>query len=273
MMPDLYHLPTERPLPAHRYAAARRQLSEVPSMKPWRLLGRWRNTGIVIGLGVGLSVGGGVALANGFFSQRLPGTPSDAQLSHTVSVTRTGTATVDLGPAPREANAVSLTLTGLSVGTFRFPDGSSLGCSQSDLSHPGPFGCQAVAVVPLRSGQHTVTITTSANASWKLLAAYINRVITAWKTNAHGQTYGVPNKHGFPDLVAVVFDRGRRSGYVKSTDFLCPTAVNGENFAIPVYTSNGTTKIGTFIVGPQGPGIRTVPVSSLNCPKVGAFGG
>ena len=99
-MPDLYHLPTERPLPAHRYVAARRQLSEVPSMKPWRLLGRWRNTGIVIGLGVGLSVGGGVALATGVFSQRQPGAPSDTQLSHVVSVTRTGTATIDLGPAP-----------------------------------------------------------------------------------------------------------------------------------------------------------------------------
>lgn len=57
------------------------------------------------------------------------------------------------------------------------------------------------------------------------------------------------------------------------TDFLCPKAVAGEDFSIPVYESNGTTKIGTFIVGNQGPGIRTVPVSSLNCPRVGAFGG
>jgi hypothetical protein len=269
-MPDLYHLPTERPLPAHRYVAARRQLSEVPSMKPWRLLGRWRHTGIVIGLGVGLSVGGGVALATGVFSQR---TPSDTQLGHIVTATHTGTATVELGPAPRGANAISLTLTGLSVGTFRFPDNSSTSCSPSDLSHADPEGCESSGVLPLRAGQHTVTITTSANASWRLRATYVHQVITAWKTNAHGQTYGVPNKHGFPDLVAVVFDRGRRSGYVKSTDFLCPTAVNGENFAIPVYTSNGTTRIGTFIVGPQGPGIRTVPVSSLNCPKVGSFGG
>ncbi len=271
-MPDLYHLPTERPLPAHRYAAARRQLSEVPSMKPWRLLGRWRNTGIVIGLGVGLSVGGGVALATGVFSQRQPGAPSDTQLSHAVSVTRTGTATIDLGPAPSRANAVSLTLTGLSVGTFHFPGASSLGCSPSDISDPGPEGCTAMEVVPLQPGQRTVTITTGANASWRLRAMYVHQVITAWKTNAHGQTYGVPNKHGFPDLVAVEFDHGR-SGYVTLTDFLCPKAVNGENFAIPVYTSNGTTRIGTFIVGNQGPGIRTVPVSSLNCPKVGAFSG
>jgi len=239
-------------------------------MKPWRLLGRWRNTGIVIGLGIGLSVGGGVALATGVFSHPLPGVPSDTQLGHIVNVTRTGTATIDLGSAPRRATSASLTLTGLSVGTFRFPDGSSLGCSPSDLSSAD--GCQATAVVPLRSGQHTVTITTSANASWRLQATYINRVITAWKTNGHGQTYGVANKNGFPDLVAVEFDHGR-SGYVTLTDFLCPKAVNGENFAIPVYESNGTTKIGTFIVGTQGPGIRTVPVSSLNCPRVGSFGG
>ena len=74
----------------------------MPSTKPWRLLGRWRNTGIVIGLGVGLSVGGGVAVATGVFSQQLPGAPSDTQLGHVVTVSRTGTATIDLGPAPRE---------------------------------------------------------------------------------------------------------------------------------------------------------------------------
>lgn len=271
-MPDLYQLPTERPLPAHRYVAARNQLSELPSMKPWRLLRRWRHSGIVVGLGIGLSVGGGVALATGVFSQHLPGVPSDTQLGHVVTATHTGTATVELGPAPQEANAISLTLTGLSVGTFQIPNGANLGCSPSDFSQPGPDGCKGSDFVPLRAGQHTVTITTSANASWMLRATYVHQVITAWRTNAHGQTYGVANKNGFPDLVAVEFDYGR-SGYVTLTDFLCPKAVNGENFAIPVYRSDGTTKIGTFIVGTQGPGIRTVPVSSLNCPKVGSFGG
>jgi hypothetical protein len=282
MMSDLFALPPERSLPASRLAAARTQLEEAASKRSWRFLGRWRQTGIVVGLGVGLSVGG-VALANGVFSQ--PGAPSDTQLAGTVIATRTGTATIDLGLAPRRANGVSLTLTGLSVGTFRFPDGSTLGCSPSDLGHSGPRGCQSMEVVPLHAGQRTVTITTSANASWRLRAAYVNEVITPWKTNAHGQTYGVPNKHGFPDLLGVSFDRGR-SGYVKSTDLNCAAGGNartpaqqlarqkilkGRSVSVPVYESDGTTKIGTFIVGSKSPGTRSMPLSSLSCSGAGPF--
>ena len=46
-----------------------------------------------------------------------------------IVVTRTGSATIDIGPAPATATNVSLTLTCLSVGTFDFPDGSSMTCS------------------------------------------------------------------------------------------------------------------------------------------------
>jgi hypothetical protein len=284
-MPDLYQLPTERLLPHYRYVAARSQLSEVPSTKPWRLLGRWRHTGIVIGLGVGLSVGGGVAVATGVFSQQQPGAPSDTQLGHVVIVSRSGTATIDLGPAPQRATDVSLTLTGLNVGIFHFPDGSSLGCSQSDLSQV-PYGCQAIEVVPLQSGQHTVTITTSTGSSWKLQAMYINRVITPWRTNALGETYGMPNVHGFPDLIAVSFDNGKGAGFVKSTDMNCamsggppptsPTqalarqkALDGRSVSVPVYKSDGKTNIGTYYVG-IGPHADAIPLSSLSCEGVGS---
>ena len=282
-MPDFYSLPTERPLPAQRYVAARRQLSEVPSMKFWRLFGRWRNTVVVMGIGLGLSVGGGVALATGVFSQPEPGAPSDTQLGHIVNVSRTGTATIDLGAAPRSATDVSLTLTGLSVGEFRFPGNSALYCSQSDLTSL-PYGCQAIEVVPIE-GQHTVTITTSSTNRWRLQATYINRVITPWKTNGHGETYGVPNVYGFPDLIGVVFNNGRGSGYVKSTDLNCamsggapptsPTqalarqkALAGRSVSVPVYESNGTTKTGTYYVG-TGPHADAIPLSSLSCSGVG----
>ena len=223
-MSDLFDLPPDRPLPVARHAAARRPAcqDDVNTIKP--VLRRWRNTGIVVGLGLGLSVGGGVALAQGVFSQApQPGSPSEARLAAPVVATRTGTATINLGRAPHKANAISLTLTGLSVGTFHFPGTASMGCSQSDIRQPGPEGCQSGEVIPLEAGQHTVTITTSASASWRLRATYVHQVITAWKVNAHGQTYGAPNKNGFPDLVAV--DQGGRSGYVKSSDLNCSGAV------------------------------------------------
>ena len=269
-MSDLFTLPPDRPLPRLRQSAARSQLVETTSKRSLRIAGRWRHTGIVVGVGVGLSVGGGVALAQAVFSQGpLPGSPSEAHLAKPVVATRTGTATVNLGPVPRKANAISLTLTGLSVGTFHFPGTASISCAQSDISQPGPYGCQSSEVVPLQTGQHTVTITTSASASWKLRAIYVHQVITAWKVNAHGQTYGVPNKNGFPDLVAV--DQGGHSGYVKSSDFNCFGPSNGDNVAIPIYKSNGTTRVGTFIRGNPNPATPTVPVPSLNCSAEGTF--
>jgi hypothetical protein len=271
-MSDLFVVPPDRSLSDARHSAARDQLVAAASKRRKRFSARWRNTGIVLGLGVGLSVGGGVALAQGLFSQAPePGSPSETQLAKPVVATRTGTATIDLGHVPRRANAISLTLTGLSAGTFTYVKSSYFECAQSDVSRSGPRGCTDGDVIPLQPGQHSITITTSANASWRLRATYVHQVITAWKVNAHGQTYGAANKNGLPDLVAVAFEADK-SGYVSLTDFLCPNAVPGENFSLPVYKSDGTTRIGTFIVGNKGPGIRTVPVSSLHCPKADSFG-
>jgi hypothetical protein len=40
-------------------------------------------------------------------------------------------------------------------------------------------------------------------------------------------------------------------------------ATHDRSVAIPVYTRNGTTVIGTFVVGSEGPGIRIVPLSTI----------
>src|SRR6202035_676718 len=74
-------------------------------------------------LGVGVLAGstvlaGGVALASGFLSSTPPGAPKDTPLSLTISATRTGTSTVELGSAPSGATSISLTLTCLSVGQY-----------------------------------------------------------------------------------------------------------------------------------------------------------
>jgi hypothetical protein len=236
---------------------------------------RWR-------LGVGVLAGstaivGGVALAAGFFSQ--PGAPDDTPLSAIVIATRTGTATIELGPAPVGATNVSLTLTCLTAGTFGYPDGSSMSCTSTDLTQPA-IDRTSTEVVPLHAGVPTVTITASPSASWTLHAVYISRVITSWGTNANGQTYGVQNKSGTPDLVAVSFDGGAQHGYVKASDLACasgqsevhsPTealawdaASKDRNVVVPVYKSDGATQIGTFTVGDASDSnAKTVPVSSL----------
>jgi hypothetical protein len=230
-------------------------------------------------------IAGGVALAAGVFSP--PGAPIDTPLGSVVTATRTGSATVDIGLPPATATDLSLTLTCLTVGTFDFPNGSSLSCDAADLSHPPPVARDASEVVPLSPGKDTVTIDTSANASWTLQALYVNRVTTPWGTNASGQTFGVPNQNGTPDLIAVVVDQGKIQGYVKAADLNCAAggdvespaqalawdkASQNQNISIPVYQSDGTTVVGTFVDGnASGPDARTVPLSSLSlhCPTTG----
>ena len=234
---------------------------------------RWRlRAGVFVGLTL---VGGGVALAAGVFS--LPGAPIDTPLGNLVTAARTGTATIDLGPPPAGATDLSLTLTCLSVGTFDFPNGSSVSCSAADIGQP-PVARQASEVVPLNPGVDSVTIETSASATWTLQAQYVNRVTTHWRINASGQTYGVQNQNGTPDLMAVVVDQGKTQGYIEASELNCASGgdvkspaqalawdTQNRNISIPVYESDGTTVIGTFVLGDAtGPNAQTVPLSSLS---------
>jgi hypothetical protein len=128
-----------------------------------------------------------------------------------------------------------------------------------------------------------VTIDTSAGASWTLQATYVNRVTTSWGINASGETYGVQNQKGTPDLIAVVVDQGKTHGYVEASELNCASGGDvkspaqalawekknqNRNISFPVYESNGTTVIGVFITGDaSGPNAQTVTFSSLslNC--------
>jgi hypothetical protein len=258
-------------------SALRDQLIAIVEESPLRVRRRRRHWRLGIGMLAGSTVlAGGVALAAGLLNQ--PGAPRDTPLANIVTVTRTGTATVDLGPVPADATNISLTLTCLTVGTFGFPDGSSMSCSPTDLAQPPPSAQTATEVIALRPGEHSVTITAGPTASWTLQAVYINRAITRWATNADGQTYGVPNQSGTPDLVAVSFDGGTRQGYVKASDLDCASGRSemhspaeafaweskNQNVSIPVYKSDGVTVIGTFTSsGASGPDPHTVPVASL----------
>lgn len=235
---------------------------------------RWRaGTGMFLGLTL---VAGGVALASGVFS--LPGAPVDSPLGNVVTATRTGTGTIDIGAPPATATDVSLALTCLTVGTFYFPNGSSMSCDSGDMTRATIYR-QASEVVPLTAGVDTVTITTSLNATGTLQAMYVNRITTPWGVNASGETYGVTNQQGTPDLIAVVADQGN-TGYVEESELNCAgggdvaspaealawdKVSQNRNVSIPVYESDGVTVVGTFTVGSAiGPNAQTVPLSSLS---------
>lgn len=129
--------------------------------------------GLAIVGGIGLLGGAGVAAA--ILNQ--PGGTQVAELTSPVTTTHTGTATVELGHAPRGATNIKMNLVCLSAGTFTFPDGASVSCSATDATQPARYRTSEYSI-PLTAKQHSVTITTSPEATWTLTATYM-RVSTS----------------------------------------------------------------------------------------------
>jgi len=231
---------------------------------------RWR-----WGLGLGLLAGtgvlaGGVAVAATLLSA--PGGTVNVSLGAPVTLTRTGTATVALGSPPAGTTGISWALTCLSAGSFTFtgPGGAIVTCGA---------GSHSSDVQPLRPGQTSITVATGPSVSWKLRAEYVKTVATPFGVNAKGETYGVPEDlNGTPDLQEAPLSAGVPGGYLTTRQLDCasggdvanPTqAIAWDKFSehtntvIPVYKSDGTTVIGSYVVGPTGRGVRTVPLSTI----------
>lgn len=174
------------------------------------------------------------------------------------TATYTGTAMIDLGERPDEATGVDIELTCLSSGELTYPDGASQQCSAADVGEENPGW-----VVDLGPGVQEVTITATEGASWKVATTYVSTRTIAWGINAKGETFGVENEFGTPDLIGVVATNGR-TGYAYSEDLenaggppptspeeagARQSANAGKTFTVPVYESDGETRIGEFTIG------------------------
>lgn len=213
----------------------------------------WRRGGV--GLLVLSIVGGGTAYAAGAF-QGPPGSDQVQHVAPAVSMTGSGTQSINLGAPPAGANSIQVQLTCLTAGTFTFPDGASMSCTEQDLGAPSAVSSYTL---PIDSGRH-ITITTSPGDRWLMTAGYGDTTTTAWGVNAHGQTYGVANNLGTPDLVAAIATNGQ-TGYVDATQLALaqgPMPASPEQAlaqqqsrqpaSIPVYEVDGTTVIGDFAI-------------------------
>jgi len=246
-------------------------VTRVEKITPARAKKRtWLWTGTAVFAGVGV-LGGVGAAAAGLFST--PGSTQLTPLASPVTETHTGTATVQLGPAPEDATGIELQLNCLTPGRFEFEDGANTICDHDDIGTRQDWTGYSI---PLKAGKESITITTSPGASWKLTAQYVNTKITDWAVNADGETYGAENENGSPDMVAVIATNGTR-GYAYRTDledangttasktFKSPAdalawqeAIKGKDFVIPVYDSTGKTVVGEFVISP-GTGTIGVP--------------
>lgn len=197
----------------------------------------------------------------------LPGGTRVTHLSEPVTLTETGTATVELGSRPQGATGVGLVLDCLGAGEFTYPDGAGMicdtGAEPSDLED---FPSMAY-VVDLDAGRDEVEIRATEGATWRLTAAYVSTEVTQWGVNAKGQTYGVENANGSPDLIAVVATNGQL-GYAYVSDMNAaggpaPTSPEdaltqqqerlGKTLSVNVYESDGETVIGEFVIGSSDP--------------------
>jgi hypothetical protein len=185
-----------------------------------------------------------------------PGTSTVAPIGKAVTVTRTGTATIDLGPAANGANTVIIDVTCISdTGSISVP--STNGFSQDAAGKTTPlvgmtgWDCAKRSTTVhfkdgfLAPGSTSIKITADPDTTWKAIAQYGGSTTSDWTVNAHGQTYGAPNaKNGFPDLQGAQATNGKL-GFIYVKEFGAFKGIG----CINVYKSDGATVIGKFGIG------------------------
>lgn len=213
-------------------------------------------------------VPGGASATDAEALEVSPGQTRVTHLSGPVTMTGSGTLTVQLGEKPAGATGVGMVLDCLSAGDFVYPDGAGMICDETDagteITDPEEFMARAY-VISLPKGSEEIEITAAEDASWRLTWAYVSTEVTEWGVNANGDTFGVENENGTPDLIAVIATNGR-SGYAFADDLEAaggppPTSPEdalvqqqerlGMTFSVPVYESDGETVIGEFVIGDQ----------------------
>jgi hypothetical protein len=193
-------------------------------------------------------------------------------LASPVSTTYTGTATVELGNPPEGTTGIQMEFWCLTPGWFEFPDGAARSCSDEDAaSERLGWSGDTIGLAP---GQDSVTIKTDPHARWRLTAKYVKQERTPLGVNAKGETYGVESpENGTPDLIAVVATNGQ-SGYAYARDLKggpMPTSPEdaAKNFStprppreIPVFESDGETRVGVFMASGSEGGVPAYPSAS-----------
>jgi hypothetical protein len=191
---------------------------------------------------------------------KLPGTQQIDPLGSVIHASGTGSTVVPLGHAPAGATNVEVRLTCLTADTFTFPGGTGVTCEAADLGSPLTVTEFHLTVTD------NLTITTAHEARWIIRAQFTTETTTPLGVNAKKQTYGRDNAAHHPDLLAVVASNGKE-GYAFQKDLAwaengnhpAPTSPTqalqwqqanvGKVFPVPVYLSDGTTRIGTLLVG------------------------
>ncbi|ROQ37012.1 hypothetical protein EDF46_2456 [Frondihabitans sp. PhB188] len=190
----------------------------------------------------GATTGAAVAIAN------QPGSTTVTAIGTSVTVTHTGTGTIDLGAVPDRAGVVVIDLTcdngvgqafvETTPGDDGNPTAQGIDCRNAD--HPMHV---SDGLLPA-DGSTSITVKAEPETTWTATARYATSTTSPWGVNANGQTYGTPNGHGYPDLVPLRADNGKL-GYALATEAWQLTPASEKLTSITVYEKDGTTVIGT----------------------------
>lgn len=175
----------------------------------------------------------------------LPGTTTVTPFEATVTGSYTGTAEIELGPVPEGADRVILDITCTEGGRIEVPtrpgqgaEAASVWWDCSDPVRADPTVHISDGLLPAE-GDTSITVTADPGTPWSMVARYGSSETSEWGVNARGETYGVPNDDGVPDLIAAQATNGE-IGYIRDSE---SWAIEG---CIDVYESDGTTVIGVF---------------------------
>lgn len=229
---------TTTDMPAGAAATIRAELASIgtPGSRLQRAQRRTRVTASVVGVAaVALATSAAALVVTG-----MPGSTATDALGSTTTVTRTGPALVDIGRAPATAGAVIVDITCLSKsGMVQVPTGDGTTGAGVSCSGDGPHRLHVVDGQLPSAGTTTFPVSSSPGTRWHAVLQYASAVTSRWSVNAKGQTFGIENQHGHPDLVPGRSDDGRL-GWVLWSE----TAGADQPGTVDVYESDGETVIG-----------------------------
>ncbi|OII31572.1 hypothetical protein BIU98_07265 [Curtobacterium sp. MMLR14_010] len=219
-------------------ATIRDELASIgtPGSRLQRAQRRTRVTASVVGVAaVALATSAAALVVTG-----MPGSTATDALGSTTTVTRTGPALVDIGRAPETAGAVIVDVTCLSdSGMVQVSTGDGTTGAGVSCSGDGQHRLHVVDGQLPAAGTTTFPVSSSPGTRWHAVLQYASSVTSRWSVNAKGQTFGIENQHGHPDLVPGRADDGRL-GWVLWSE----TAGADQPGTVDVYESDGETVIG-----------------------------
>jgi hypothetical protein len=222
-----------------------------------------RHLGIIVAALAAIALGGAGAATASLLAQ--PGASILTELGTTVEASGSGPRTIELGEAPAGSTGVAIDFSCADPGSFDFgAGGAGMTCSREDVDSGAG---RAWGNLPLSVLDGTrFTVGAPEGARWRISLTYVNETVTGWSTNDDGDTFGVINQEGEPDLIAVIATNGVQ-GYVRADDladadgttasesFTSPEdalewqeSMRGETVEIPVYLSDGRTIVGVFAI-------------------------